>query len=60
MTIDWERITDKTMSHFETYRTKVPGGWLVRTSEFMRYELSCAQSEALVFVPDPEHQWGAK
>ena len=57
MTTDWECITDKTMPPFDTYRTKVPGGWLVRTSEW--YSDGC-QSEALVFLSDPEHEWGAK
>lgn len=58
MSIEWEEITDETMPHFETYRSKVPGGWLVRTTEWMRNDSSCAQSEALVFVPDHKHEWG--
>jgi len=31
------------------FRTKVPGGWLVR--------VQTAESDFIVFLPDPEHKW---
>lgn len=41
--IKWERLTISKM------RSKVPGGWLIRTTE----DMSCA----ICFYPDPEHLW---
>lgn len=56
MTFEWEVIyenhVDKT--HFSyTDRAKVFGGWIVNSR-------TCAGNkghEAMVFVPDPKHEW---
>lgn len=53
----WEELNDKSMPHFYTVRAKVFGGWLVRTSEWSNADTGIVQSEALTFVPDPEHEW---
>jgi len=45
----WEFLEDE--SDFNTYRRRVPGGWLVRTVE------PYCESEALTFLPDPNHTW---
>ena len=45
----WEMLTDE--EDFGTWRRRVPGGWLVRT------EAAYTESEALAFVPDPNHEW---
>ena len=49
----WEWLEDET--DFNTWRRRVPGGWLVRTSESVYH----GGGEALVFVPDPNHSWKA-
>ena len=43
-----------------TKRAKVIGGWIVRTESVMVHHLgqqNSSRSEALVFVPDPNHEW---
>ena len=40
-------------SDWETFRTKVPGGWLV----VVRIEKYAAAPMSLTFYPDPEHEW---
>jgi hypothetical protein len=56
----WESI-DSTMGLF--YRTKTFGGWLVMSeAEVMEHVYDRWQSgynwrTALVFVPDPNHEW---
>ena len=57
MIFEWEELVDETTDHFTTHRAKVWGGWIVRTNEFFYGDLSVAQSESLVFIPDPEHKW---
>lgn len=57
MKFEWEELKDESCDHFTTLRAKIFGGWLVRTNEFTFGELSIAESEALVFVPDPKHEW---
>lgn len=47
----WEYLEDD--NDFETYRRKVPGGWLVRTIEALYH----GGGDALTFVPDPNHEW---
>jgi hypothetical protein len=52
ITIVWEEIKQEGISWIAKrglYRTKVPGGWLVRTQT--------SDSDFLVFLPDPDHQW---
>ena len=53
ITITWEEIKQEGISWIAKrglYRTKVPGGWLVRTQS--------SDSDFLVFLPDPDHKWG--
>lgn len=52
---DWESFQSNQC--IETYRLKVYGGWLVRTCWFDETGNGTSRSEALVFVPDPEHKW---
>ena len=47
----WEFLEDG--QDFNTFRRKVPGGWIVRTQE-PEYH---GGGEALVFVPDPDYTW---
>jgi hypothetical protein len=47
----WEFLTDD--NDFETWRRKVPGGWLVRTFEDTYY----GGGDALTFLPDPNYEW---
>jgi len=50
ITFEWEQLTP------ETQRAKVIGGWLVS-----RYTQDVdGVSEAIVFVPDPNHEWRVK
>lgn len=44
----WETVVKD-----NTYRARVPGGWLVKTCAFG----SAGLSVALIFFPDPEHLW---
>jgi hypothetical protein len=44
----WEKIAKKT-TDFNTFRLKVPWGWIVRVGH--------AGGEALVFVSDYGHDW---
>ncbi len=51
-TVVWEEIKQEGISWMAKrylYRTKVPGGWLVR--------VQTAESDFIVFLPDPEHKW---
>ena len=41
----------KIASNRTVSRAKVPGGWLVAISSSSKF------GEALVFYPDPEHEW---
>lgn len=38
-------------------RLKVPGGWLVHTSNYDTGTNESAISEALCFFPDPKYEW---
>lgn len=52
--VDWEDIGDpKRYGSTETYRAKVPGGWLVRLSS----RTNSATAESVAFYPDPGHAW---
>ena len=51
-TIVWEELKQEGigwMGKRSMYRTRVPGGWLVR--------VQTSDSDFIVFLPDPEHQW---
>jgi hypothetical protein len=42
----------------QTSRMKVPGGWIVRTKALVIEDFKqVAISEAMVYVPDPSHDW---
>lgn len=45
----WERLTAS--NNIETYRTRVPGGWLVLICQEYR------DTGGAVFYPDPTHRW---
>ncbi|MBK8263322.1 MAG: hypothetical protein IPK80_18505 [Nannocystis sp.] len=47
--IVWEKLTNS--NNMETFRTKVPGGWLVFVCQEYR---DCGGS---FFYPDPTHRW---
>ncbi len=47
--IVWERLTSS--NNIETYRTRVPGGWLIMLAQEYR---DCGGS---FFYPDPTHRW---
>ncbi len=48
--IKWKSLKSKGLpADFETYRTKVPGGWLVLVTEF--------DGCSITFYPDPNHEW---
>ena len=47
MTLIWEKIKNAGIFGVgDSYRAKVPGGWLVKI-----------WSGSVTFVPDPTHQW---
>lgn len=52
----WEPLKDVDRN-VQSYRLKVPGGWIVRT--IIRYDTSegasCAAEQT--FVSDPNHEW---
>jgi hypothetical protein len=48
--LTWENLKNEGGPQY-TYRTKVPGGWLVATEN---YTASCG---GLTFFPDPKHEW---
>ncbi len=49
----WETVESE-YSHSTTSRMKVPGGWLIRVSE---YVISVGVSVSVTFFPDPKHKW---
>jgi hypothetical protein len=51
MIIEWEELSNSDTVHpgLETYRAKVPGGWLVMAS--------VKEGIGITFYPDPEHVW---
>lgn len=51
-TIVWEELKQEGIGWVakrNVYRTKVPGGWLVR--------IQGAETDFITFLPDSEHQW---
>jgi hypothetical protein len=55
--LSWEYIEVTTGG--AVARTKIPGGWLVRSSLSTRGS-SGGMGIGLAFVPDPEHKWDGK
>lgn len=57
MKFDWEEIyrKDKGVLDIHTARVKVFGGWIV--NNLTLDEVESNQSESMVFVPDPNHEW---
>ncbi|AYA64819.1 hypothetical protein DS731_12820 [Alteromonas sp. RKMC-009] len=45
----WEALKNTNGSSSHTYRTKIPGGWLVTVSN--------TQGAGVTFVPDAKHEW---
>jgi len=54
MKFEWERIHFSDAWEFRTSRAKVFGGWLIRCQS---WNDEWGQSESMVFIPDPQHQW---
>lgn len=50
----WELLEDE--ENFETWRRKVPGGWLVRAYCYEYY----GSTESMTFVSDPNYTWRPK
>jgi hypothetical protein len=49
----WEKLKNEGGPRY-TYRTRVPGGWLIATCE---YQVDGIGS-GVTFIPDPNHDWG--
>lgn len=60
MLLRWERISED--QPVLTYRTPIPGGWLVVVCELIRGGHGALQSQTkpvgTIFVPDEDHVWG--
>jgi hypothetical protein len=50
----WEELEDHLMT---TQRMRVPGGWLVRSTARESGEAEVTIAIAIVFLPDPGHEW---
>ncbi len=50
--LNWE-VIEGTDSHVSVHRAEVPGGWLVRFSQFH----DNGGAGGLTFVPDTDHKW---
>jgi hypothetical protein len=49
MKVIWEKIkSENIFGGGSLWRSKVPGGWIIRLS---------GNGEGLAFYPDPEHKW---
>ncbi|MBF9000558.1 hypothetical protein [Vibrio nitrifigilis] len=48
----WEELKNKGGPRY-SYRTKIPGGWLIATCEAD----SDGIGSGVTFIPDPDHQW---
>jgi len=44
-----EKLKDEGANYGDTYRAKVPGGWLVRVQQ--------VDDDGITFCPDPNHSW---
>ncbi len=53
--LNWEKLQNNQGGPVMTYRSKIPGGWLVTTGDT---QTTCASAGAgITFVPDPNHEW---
>lgn len=59
MAIEWEYLGNAALppgtiaaTHVETWRAKVPGGWLV-----MSIPKNSQLTVSTTFYPDPQHEW---
>ena len=58
MKFEWQRINKPRNTYDNiTERAKVFGGWIVRTCEINDSNTE-STSESMVFIPDPNHEWG--
>jgi hypothetical protein len=61
--LNWERVeetlADGQPKHHGTYRTAVPGGWLIAIWSDGAGQHGSAWGGGVTFVPDPEHKWVA-
>ena len=56
MKFEWDEI--KNLPSCQTYRAKVPGGWLVnQISVHNNYRSMPDHTESMCFIPDPDHTW---
>jgi len=57
--LHWERLESADGPvDMQTFRSRVPGGWLVAAFTFDRYGHGSAQKAlSLTFVPDETHVW---
>lgn len=55
--LDWQQLysPDTERAH-QTWRSKIPGGWLVSADFDLPGEYA-GQGCSITFVPDPEHKW---
>jgi hypothetical protein len=54
--LKWEKIEQDGVQGKHTYRTPVPGGWLVRLVNSAAHPQSCDH----LFLPDAKHVWGSQ
>jgi hypothetical protein len=50
----WEAVTEGNRE--KTVRMKIPGGWIVKTT-MDKDNIAASYAVAMVFVPDPQHDW---
>lgn len=49
--MSWEEIEE------DLYRTKIPGGWLVKQSSYVIIDNDYHRVDSICFVPDEGHYW---
>lgn len=60
--LDWEMIDeDGGDQGLALYRTRVPGGWLIKTDYWINLETDDSENRtrggSVCFYPDPNYQW---
>ncbi|WP_438029886.1 hypothetical protein [Sorangium sp. So ce233] len=53
----WEQIQEETKTGHVSYRTPVPGGWLVAVWAPRQDGAAGSPSGGLTFMADPQHDW---